>query len=114
MNHAMIMAGGSGTRLWPMSRADRPKQLLPFIGGKSLLQIAFERLEGLIPVEQRYVCAGLRHQQGVLEALQPLGFDPQCYLGEPIGRDTLNAVGLSAAVIARRDPSLEEMPVWII
>ena len=48
MQYAVIMAGGSGTRLWPMSRGDLPKQLIPFLGGKSLLRLAFERLEGLI------------------------------------------------------------------
>ena len=47
MRYALIVAGGSGTRLWPMSRASLPKQLIPFIHGKSLLQLAFERLEGL-------------------------------------------------------------------
>ena len=101
MNYAMIMAGGSGTRLWPMSRAKLPKQLIPFIKGKSLLQIALERLDGLVPAEQCYICAGLSHQQVIAEALS---FPESQYLGEPVGRDTLNAVALGAAVLGRIDP----------
>ena len=65
MRHAVIMAGGSGTRLWPMSRADFPKQLIPFINGKSVLQLASDRLDGLVPAENRYICAGLKHAQSI-------------------------------------------------
>jgi mannose-1-phosphate guanylyltransferase len=102
MRYALIMAGGSGTRLWPMSRGDRPKQLIPFLEGKSLLQSAFERLEGLIERKNRCICAGRRHEQ-VIFAETP-GLEKQNFFGEPIGRDTLNAVGLSAAVLAAKDP----------
>ncbi len=102
MRYAMIMAGGSGTRLWPMSRAGEPKQLIPFIGGRSLLQIAAERADGLIPPERLYVCAAERHREPILRGLPQLASDR--FLGEPVGRDTLNAVGFSAAVIARHDP----------
>ena len=84
-----------------MSRANLPKQLIPFIGGKSLLQLAYERLEDLVPAQNRYICAGQKHADVICRAL---GLPQDRYLGEPIGRDTLNAVGLSAAVIARRDP----------
>ncbi|MBN1854695.1 MAG: mannose-1-phosphate guanylyltransferase [Pirellulales bacterium] len=102
MRYALIMAGGSGTRLWPMSRSELPKQLIPFIGGKSLLEIAFDRFEGLIPATHRYVCALLQHRDMILRTLP--GLDPSHFLGEPVGRDTLNTVGLTAAVLTKWDP----------
>jgi mannose-1-phosphate guanylyltransferase len=102
MRYAVIIAGGSGTRLWPMSRAKTPKQLIPLFGGRSLLEIAVARLEPLLPPERCFVCAGESHAEAIARALPQLG--PKQFLGEPCGRDTLNAVGFSAAVIARRDP----------
>jgi len=84
-----------------MSRASLPKQLIPFINGKSLLQLAFDRLEGLVPAENRYICAGQGHADVICNSLS---LPREQFLGEPIGRDTLNAVGYSAAVIAKRDP----------
>ena len=104
MRHALIIAGGSGTRLWPMSRARLPKQLIPFIHGKSLLQVAIDRLAGLVPADRVHICAAESHR----ELIQPLlkGSDPASrYYGEPTGRDTLNAVGFAAAVIAKSDPN---------
>lgn len=102
MRYAVIMAGGSGTRLWPMSRENLPKQLLPFIKGKSLVQIAAHRLEGLVPAPQRYICAATKQESVMRKALPELGASQ--FLGEPCGRDTLNAVGFSAAVLAKTDP----------
>jgi mannose-1-phosphate guanylyltransferase len=102
MRYALILAGGSGTRLWPMSRAEMPKQLIPFVEGRSLLQIAFDRFEGLIPAEQRYVCAGRQHRAAILSGVPTLR--PSQFLGEPLGRDTLSAIGFGAAVLAKEDP----------
>ncbi len=107
MRYAMIMAGGAGTRLWPLSRRDRPKQLLRFIHRngsppKSLLELAAQRLEGLVEPDHRLICTGEEYRKAVLEALPQ--FEDRHLLGEPVGRDTLNAVGLAAVVLEKRDP----------
>ncbi len=113
MRYAMIMAGGAGTRLWPMSRQDLPKQLLPLIpaldGGppRSLLEISAARLDGLIDQDHRYICTGERYRDVIMNAMgpdTPSAFTDERILGEPAARDTVNAVGFAAAVFAKLDP----------
>src|SRR6478672_6922821 len=101
MRFVLIMAGGSGKRLWPLSRQDMPKQLLKVVGGKSLLRIAYERLDGIVPADQVLVCTGADYADIVATELPEL--KPANILGEPEGRDSLNAVAWPAAVVAARD-----------
>ncbi len=106
MRHAMIMAGGAGTRLWPMSRKDQPKQLVPLIEHEgrrlSLLQVSCMRLEGMIPAERRMICTNEGYREPIMRQMPELSGDS--ILGEPVGRDTVNAVGFAAAVLQARDP----------
>jgi len=107
MRYAVIMAGGAGTRLWPMSRMDRPKQLLRFIdrpgekGPMSLLELAARRLDGLIDPKRRLICTSESYRGQIREALPT--FDDARILGEPAARDTVNAVGFAAAVLEKMD-----------
>jgi len=102
MRYAVVMAGGSGKRLWPASREDKPKQLIPLIGGKCLLELALERLGGLFPPERVMVVTSAAYAQQVCECCAPL--PRENVIGEPVGRDTANAIALAAELIAGKDP----------
>jgi mannose-1-phosphate guanylyltransferase len=110
VRHAVIMAGGSGTRLWPLSRAGRPKQLLDIVadsggGAHSLLGEAWARLAAVLPVDCIWVCTAARYAEQVRAALPELRADRLVL--EPVARDTANAVGLAAALVADVDPDAE-------
>lgn len=102
MQHAVIMAGGSGTRLWPLSRQVRPKQLMRLFEGASLLQLARRRLTGLFEPENIWVITSAAYIDLVAEELPDL--PRENLIGEPMGRDTANAIGLAANLLALRDP----------
>jgi mannose-1-phosphate guanylyltransferase len=102
-SYAVIMAGGSGERFWPMSTPDRPKQFLQFLGGKSLLRQTVERIEPLIPLDRQIVVTGVRHAQLVQQEIPEL--PSSNLLCEPIGRNTAACIGLASLLIERRDPN---------
>ncbi len=101
MLHALIMAGGGGTRFWPRSRLKRPKQFLRLAGERTLLQQVFDRIEGPVPPVNIWVITADMHREEVARQLSPVPADQ--IIGEPVGRDTAACIGLGAALIIRRD-----------
>lgn len=99
---AVIMAGGSGTRFWPLSRQKTPKQLQAIIGEKPLIAATFDRLEGLLPPENVLVITGPDQDEPARQALP--GLPPENVIAEPEGRDTAAAICLGATILARRNP----------
>jgi len=98
--YAVILAGGGGTRLWPLSRPDRPKPFLPLLGERTLLRATFERLvPGLLAASDVTVVTDRRYAALVLEELPEL--DRAQVLGEPTGRNTAAAIAYAAAAIDR-------------
>lgn len=98
--HAFILAGGRGTRFWPLSTDARPKQLLDFTGEGSLLALTVSRLTPLIPPERQWVITGADLVDAVREAVPQI--PPEQVIAEPAGRNTAPAVGLAAAILAER------------
>lgn len=102
MLHAVIMAGGFGTRFWPLSRAATPKQLLDFGGGRTMIQLALDRLAGLVPPERTLVITNRQLVSPMREQLPEL--PAANIVGEPCKRDTAPCVGLAAHLVSKTDP----------
>ena len=100
--YASILAGGSGTRLWPLSGKDHPKQFLPLPGPRTMLQETVARIAPLVPPENLYVVTFEAYAASV--AAQAPALDPAQIIAEPSGRGTAASIGLAAALIAARDP----------
>lgn len=100
--YALIMAGGGGTRLWPMSRGHLPKQFLPLVEDDSMFRVSVTRLAPLFTPERIYVVAGERYLDA-LKANAP-EIPTQNFILEPSARDSGPAAGLGVSVIAARDP----------
>jgi len=101
--YVAILAGGSGTRLWPLSRSHRPKQLLPLLGDRSLIQATVDRVAPLVPHECILVITEASHAEDLRAQLPELPADN--IVVEPTRRGTAAAVGLAATIIGHRDPA---------
>ena len=101
--YALILAGGSGERFWPLSRRNRPKQLLRLVSERTLLEETVARLEGFVPTEHILILTNIEQEKGVRDLLE--GFPKQNIIAEPAKRDTAAAVALGAGWVAARDHS---------
>lgn len=102
MLHAVIMAGGSGTRFWPLSRTETPKQLLRLAGERTMIQQAVDRCRGLIEPTRIWVVTNERQMEATRIQLPELPADQ--FLSEPVARNTAPCIGLAALHLLKRDP----------
>jgi len=97
----VILSGGAGTRLWPLSRAEAPKQLIDLVGGPTLLQRAALRTAGDVGAfGPPIVVASARHADAIEAQLDAVGVKPDCLILEPVARNTAMAIALAASAIA--------------
>jgi len=111
----VILAGGSGSRLWPLSRENRPKQLLPLAGEKSLFQETFLRLANVISPENILTVTNNLHIEDIKTQLNDLNPSlPNIAVGEPAGRNTAPAIGLAALYIKNRLAEENSDPIMLV
>src|ERR1700687_873523 len=96
----IIIAGGSGTRFWPLSRQRLPKQFLPLVDGRPMIKATFDRARKLAEPENVFVVCGKPHRHLVRRALVQL--PPENVLAEPFARNTAPAIGLAAVHVQRK------------
>ena len=102
MDYAIVMAGGTGKRLWPLSRRKRPKQVLKLLDGHTLLRRCFERLVPIFDLRNIIILTNAGYADLVRENLPELPFNN--VIAEPAVRDTSGAIGLAATILTKFDP----------
>lgn len=100
--YVVIMAGGSGTRFWPLSRRKTPKQLLNLFGGTTLLEQAVERVKGIVPLDRVYIFTNNVVRRQIVRLMPEI--PERQIVAEPAQRNTAPTIGLAADEILRRDP----------
>ena len=102
--HPVVLCGGAGSRLWPMSRQLLPKQFLPLVSERTMLQETVERLRGLAGAQAATIVSNSEHRFLVAEQLRAIGAPPRAQILEPVGRNTAPAVAVAALALERVDP----------
>jgi len=102
--HPVILSGGSGTRLWPLSRAALPKQLLPLASENSLLQDTVSRLTGMPEIAAPLMICNVEHRFMIAEQMRQIGSMPRAIVLEPVGRNTAPAIAVAALMLSKEDP----------
>jgi len=102
--YPVILSGGSGTRLWPLSREHYPKQLLALVGEQTMLQQTISRLDNIPDIQAPLVVSNEEHRFLVAEQLRQLNKTPQAIILEPVGRNTAPALTLAALALKKGDP----------
>lgn len=106
----VILSGGSGTRLWPVSTEERPKQFLPLLGGSSLLQQSLARVDDRRRFGPPMVVGAQRHRALLVEQVDRAGIEDATIVLEPVARNTAAAIGLAAALMLNSDGLMLVMP----
>ena len=101
--HPVILSGGSGTRLWPLSRANYPKQLLPLVGKETMLQATLARAAALSNTQAPIIVCNSEHRFLIQEQCEAIKIKPEAIYLESVGRNTAPAIALAAFHLAQID-----------
>ncbi len=102
MLHSVVIAGGVGTRFWPLSRKHRPKQVADLLGEGPMIEQTLRRIEPLMPLDRRWIVTN-REQMELIRQVVP-DFPDRQFILEPMGRNTAPAIGLAAVRLLHHDP----------